>query len=342
MDTHGIRRDRGRVEMEVGGQWSSLCMYPNTAPVICRQLGFPYAAMLTNASTPASSLFGHRELLANEVAFYCLGYEAKLFDCEQEVWYGYCTTNYIITCSGSPYLRILYDKHLYPPLEGTNLTLECESLQSGQSNVTFRWYRYSRHFRKYLIFDKVTRQHQGLKVRCMADYVYDGLTYRVVSDILVMNVCCAPSIKSTNRPPPELLHIAGDEGHLSIEMTAYPTPHLKNMAYLGQVLNKSIKGKNIENLAHVDCNDSLVSRASVTCSITVFNISQIAKGFYKTVFSNRLGDLPFIFTVNRNTARSGERSRVLWIVGSSSFGGVVTAAAIFLVCHLKNDVAERK
>ncbi|XP_025102840.1 uncharacterized protein LOC112569299 [Pomacea canaliculata] len=341
---------KGRAEMQIGGgHWIELCTSDNNmAKVVCRQLGLSsHAAIFTNASVTEMSLYGERERLTPMSMFICLGNETSLFECQQAAdstagyYYRFCDMDYII-CDDSLYLRILFDDYSYPPLEGTNMSLECERAQSLQSNVDYWWYKDSREvylpsfFEKSLIFNKVTSQHQGLRVQCMARYNYNGLIYREASDTLVIQVCCAPTINSTDGPPPALSSI-GDEGHLSIEMTAHPTPHLINITYLGPVLNESIEGKNIGNSTLVDCVANLVSRASVTCSITIFNISQAAEGFYKAILGNSLGHLPFIFKVNRNVDRTGERSSFLLTVRGSSLGGAVTviAAAIFFICHWK-------
>ncbi|XP_025102846.1 uncharacterized protein LOC112569301 [Pomacea canaliculata] len=340
---------KGRAEMQIGGgNWIELCTSYDMAKVVCRQLGLSSnAAIFTNASVTEMSLYGERERLTVMSMFICLGNETSLFECQQAAdstagyYYRFCNMYYNIICNDSLYTRILFDYHSYPPLEGTNMSLECERAQSLQSNVDYWWYVYSREgtyrpMGKNLIFNKVISQHQGLRVQCVARYNYNGVVYREASDAFVIQVCCAPTINSTNEPPPALSSI-GDEGHLSIEMTAHPTPHLINITYLGPVLNESIEGKNVGNSTLVDCVANLVSRASVTCSITVFNISQAAEGFYKAIFSNSLGHLPFIFKVNRNVDRTGERSSFLLTVRGSSLGGAVTviAAAIFFICHWK-------
>lgn len=109
---------------------------------------------------------------------------------------------YSLSYCAALYLRILFDYHSYPPLEGTNMSLECEKAQSLQSNVDYWWYEDSREvyfpsfFEKNLIFDEVSKQHQGLRVQCMARYNYNGLIYREASDTLVIQVCCEYCLSS--------------------------------------------------------------------------------------------------------------------------------------------------
>lgn len=82
-------------------------------------------------------------------------------------------------------------------------------------------------------------------------------------------------------------------------MTAYPTPMVKNITYLGH--NDSLDGNPVEpNTIYWECSSSSFASSAVTCDIRVINITNINEGFYKIVFNNSVGEMPFIVFVNGN------------------------------------------
>ncbi|XP_025102240.1 uncharacterized protein LOC112568904 isoform X2 [Pomacea canaliculata] len=92
------------------------------------------------------------------------------------------------------------------------------------------------------------------------------------------------------------VNITSSTGELIVRMTAYPTPMVEKITFLG--LNKSSDGEPVkENTIYVQCSASSLAPAAVTCNITVINMAKSEEGFYRIVFSNNLGVLPFIFSV---------------------------------------------
>ncbi|XP_025102864.1 uncharacterized protein LOC112569311 isoform X2 [Pomacea canaliculata] len=338
-----VFRDRpeiNRLEIELETQWNSLCITRNAAKVVCRQLGLSqHAALYTNVSMHKEILSEHNNHSKLEIKFLCLGNETSLLDCDlygqkKDVVCGFPPS---INCNESlPYLRILYNETSFPPLDGSNITLECEITQSGESEVTYLWFEYSRrhvqrYHGKYLIFN-VTGDHHGLRVYCAANYWYNGLRYNIASDTMIMTVCCVPSISMNDQVPPSM-YIHDDKGYLKFEMTAYPIPQVTATMYLGPVLTDGVKGEDTSNTTRVICADVGLARASVSCNITVSNISQAADGFYKIVFDNKLGQLPFIFTIRRQERRGEIPSAfLLTFVGAFAVGIVIfTSVTVYCV-----------
>ncbi|XP_061599591.1 HHIP-like protein 1 [Cololabis saira] len=78
-DEHG-RRDRGRVEVHVNGEWGTVCddlWTIKNAEVVCRQLGFPYA--LKAARNAEFGEGREMRILLDDVQ--CEGTESSLLDC---------------------------------------------------------------------------------------------------------------------------------------------------------------------------------------------------------------------------------------------------------------------
>lgn len=82
-------------------------------------------------------------------------------------------------------------------------------------------------------------------------------------------------------------------------MTAYPTPMVKKITYHGH--NESLDGNPVEpNTICGECSSSSFASSAVTCDIRVINITNIKEGFYKIVFNNSVGEIPFTVFVNGN------------------------------------------
>ncbi|XP_025102851.1 uncharacterized protein LOC112569305 isoform X2 [Pomacea canaliculata] len=336
----GDRSDINRVEMELGTQWNSLCMTRNAAKVVCRQLGLSqHAALYRNVSMQKDILSEKNKHSELDIKFLCLGNETSLLECDR---YGpnkdvVCGLYNSVNCNESiPPLRILYNEASFPLLDGANLTLECEITQSGELEFTYLWFEYSRirlqsQYGKYLIFNNVTKDHHELRVYCGANYWYNGLHYLVASDVMIITVCCTPSTIMHNTEPTSV-YIRDDKGYLTIEMTAYPIPQVTATMYLGPVLTDGVKGEDTSNTTRVICADVGLARASVSCNITVFNISQAADGFYKIVFDNKLGQLPYIFTIRRQERRGEIPSAFLLTFVGAFVVGIVIFASVTVYC----------
>lgn len=82
-------------------------------------------------------------------------------------------------------------------------------------------------------------------------------------------------------------------------MTAYPTPGIKNITYLGA--NETADGRPVkENFVQVECSASPLASAAVSCKIRVVNLTPSHRGFYRVIFTNSFGELPFVFFVKGN------------------------------------------
>lgn len=80
----------------------------------------------------------------------------------------------------------------YPFTEGTNVSLKCQSAYRNQLISQYTWLETAggRPSREYLIFDNVTGEHNGGRVKCGADYYSSELKQTLYSETLVMQVYC--------------------------------------------------------------------------------------------------------------------------------------------------------
>ncbi|PVD27794.1 hypothetical protein C0Q70_12967 [Pomacea canaliculata] len=123
-------------------------------------------------------------------------------------------------------------------------------------------------------------------------------------------VYCAPrGTFDSGENPNAVVNVTSGKGELFVKMTAYPTPMAKTITYLGH--NKEISGGNLvtANTISVECTASLFAPAAFTCHIRVINITTSDEGFYRIVFSNDFGELPFTFSVKGKGGQQKLRSR---------------------------------
>lgn len=106
--------------------------------------------------------------------------------------------------------------------------------------------------------------------------------------------------RSSTEEQSSILNIAINEGLFSVQLTAYPTPTVKNTLYLGQYNDNSTEGTPAWNKFYVACEANSFLPASVICNITTINMANADEGFFKVIFSNELGELPLILLVRRD------------------------------------------
>lgn len=77
-------------------------------------------------------------------------------------------------------------------MEGTNVSLKCESVQRNQFITQYTWLETAggRPSNEYLIFDHVTKTHQGGRVSCGTSYNSSGIIQSAASETLLINVYC--------------------------------------------------------------------------------------------------------------------------------------------------------
>ncbi|XP_025102812.1 deleted in malignant brain tumors 1 protein-like [Pomacea canaliculata] len=554
--TRRTRQDIGRVEILFGAAWTTPCVgtfSSSLAKVLCRQMNFPSKA----ATAVEPSSFGPRTGRFLVAGIVCTGMESNILDCFQTF------TGFSDTCSSSELGVICSDSSsslfivvetsststAYPLMEGTNVTLKCVSSQRGLSHLNFSWPETAggRPSGEYLIFDNLTRSHNGGRVRCMASYGQPPRTQIATSDTLAMDVyyrpvirikwegnTCEPLESSPSRcvvsqyqqvilyceadsnPPPASVrwsgqaesvsgqlqissayktdhnglyfcivssesvssdgrlplsstysfevivkyrsHVlnfqinaeartavtvaenssvrmrceaegrpsphmtivsvsnnkqevasrprgavqspdqrgevtydltaapceaAGDyrcevdngvgqesrnirlyvecaprinngerepailtsdvnQGLFSFQLTAYPTPKVKNILYLGQYTNDSTEGTSVSDKIYVNCEMNSSFPASVICNITTINMTNADEGFYKVIFSNEFGELPVMFLVRSNEDR-GVNVKV--IIGAA-VGTVAVLVVVIIVtvciarhCRVKKSLS---
>ncbi|PVD27788.1 hypothetical protein C0Q70_12961 [Pomacea canaliculata] len=103
------------------------------------------------------------------------------------------------------------------------------------------------------------------------------------------------------------INTTSGKGELTVRMTAYPTPMVKKIIFLG---HGSSDGELVkENNIYVECSASSLAPAAVTCNVTVINIGNSDEGFYRIVFSNGFGDMPFTFFVKVSDQASQVKSK---------------------------------
>ncbi|PVD27850.1 hypothetical protein C0Q70_13026 [Pomacea canaliculata] len=194
----------GRVEILFGAAWTTPCVSTfssSLANVLCRQMNYPSKA----ATAVESSSFGPRTGRFLVAGIVCTGMESNILGCFQTV------TGFSDTCS-SPELGVICSDSksslfivvetkstslAYPLMEATNVTLKCVSSQRGLSHLNFSWPETAggRPSGEYLIFDNLTRSHNGGRVRCMASYGQPPRTQIATSDTLAMDVYYRPVVR---------------------------------------------------------------------------------------------------------------------------------------------------
>ncbi|XP_025102865.1 neurotrypsin-like [Pomacea canaliculata] len=202
--TRRTRQDMGRVEILFGAAWTTPCVSSfssSLAKVICRQMNYPSQA----ATAVEPSSFGPRTGRFLVAGIVCTGMESNILGCFQ-TFNGFsdtCSSSELgVICSdSSPSLFIVVETSstspAYPLMEGTNVTLKCVSSQRGLSHLNFSWPETAggRPSGEYLIFDNLTRSHNGGRVRCMASYGQPPRTQIATSDTLAMDVYYRPVVR---------------------------------------------------------------------------------------------------------------------------------------------------
>ncbi|XP_025100060.1 uncharacterized protein LOC112567579 [Pomacea canaliculata] len=113
----------------------------------------------------------------------------------------------------------------------------------------------------------------------------------------MLAVSCAPR-KSFSDGQPLTISVTNGRGELRVQMTAYPTPVMKVLTYLGP--NETSGGHPVkENIIIVECSSNFLAPATVTCSISLVNVTHNEQGFYRIAFSNSFGELTFTFFVTQ-------------------------------------------
>lgn len=121
--------------------------------------------------------------------------------------------------------------------------------------------------------------------------------FKFISAYFLFLLTGAPRNADFDGSPPTVVSI-NSKGHFSFKLTAYPTPVVQKLIYLGT--NENSDGHlTKENIISVECTGSWLAPATVFCTIRVVNITHEDEGFYRLVLSNRVGEMSFIFSVKR-------------------------------------------
>lgn len=121
--------------------------------------------------------------------------------------------------------------------------------------------------------------------------------FKFISAYFLFLLTGAPRNADFDGSPPTVVSI-NSKGHFSFKLTAYPTPVVQKLIYLGN--NENSDGHLAkENSISVECTGSWLAPATVICTIRVVNITHQDEGFYKVDLSNSEGEMSFIFSVKR-------------------------------------------
>lgn len=120
----------------------------------------------------------------------------------------------------------------------------------------------------------------------------------------------APRIRNTTELVP-VMDMRDNNGYLSLQIIAYPLPHVTSRTFLGPDLKDDIRGVPADNRLQVNCAAKNLAPSSVTCNITIVNMTNDDKGVYKIIFSNSLGDLPFRFEVRERGKKINKENQVV-------------------------------
>lgn len=88
------------------------------------------------------------------------------------------------------------DTETYPMTEGKNIVLKCWILYKYQPANEYTWTETAngQPSGADLIFDNLSRSHNGRRVKCTASFTVDGQNIRVSSEALVLQVYCKPTL----------------------------------------------------------------------------------------------------------------------------------------------------
>ncbi|XP_025102761.1 uncharacterized protein LOC112569243 isoform X2 [Pomacea canaliculata] len=140
----------------------------------------------------------------------------------------------------------------------------------------------------------------------------------------MLAVSCAPR-KSFSDGQPLTISVINGRGELRVQMTAYPTPVMKVLTYLGP--NETPDGRPVkENITVVECFSKFLAPAEVICSISLINVTHNEEGFYRIVFSNSLGELSFTFFVTQAVSEDVHQTKA-----DQNIAAVAVLAVLFSV-----------
>ncbi|XP_025102219.1 uncharacterized protein LOC112568897 isoform X1 [Pomacea canaliculata] len=140
----------------------------------------------------------------------------------------------------------------------------------------------------------------------------------------MLAVSCAPR-KSFSDGQPLTIGVTNGRGELRVQLTAYPTPVMKVLTYLGP--NETPDGHPLkENIIIVECFSKFLAPAEVICSISLVNVTHNEEGFYRIVFSNSLGELSFTFFVTQAASEDVHQTKA-----DQNIAAVAVLAVLFSV-----------
>ncbi|XP_025102710.1 deleted in malignant brain tumors 1 protein-like [Pomacea canaliculata] len=190
----------GRVEVKIGSkQFSTVCVNnEKTAAVICRQLNLTsnFAELIDGWVFEQDS----RPLL--QATFVCEGSESSLDECGRSNTAEDCYSDDVgVYCNTDKRLLIVSRDERYPFIEGANKALKCVTPRKYQRLTEYTWEDTAggRPNREFLVFDNLTKEYNGLQVRCYTNYRErkSDSTYSTFSDVHVLKVYYKPLITIT-------------------------------------------------------------------------------------------------------------------------------------------------
>lgn len=122
--------------------------------------------------------------------------------------------------------------------------------------------------------------------------------------------CVGAPRRNKSQEQVHLLDVEIPDASLTLEMTAYPTPYVADVMYLGEVLNNKNKGVMVENTLNVTCHANSSSPSLAICNVSIVNLTNITEGFYTIVFKNSIGELDIVIKIGRE----GEATHVSFFV----------------------------
>lgn len=103
----------------------------------------------------------------------------------------------IVYVAANPGLYILLETFgkddAYPPFEGSNVSFKCEGTKKIDSAAIYTWTETAggRPSGANLIFDSLTKENSGRRVKCEAHFYYNGSSHeKLSSEAIKLQVYC--------------------------------------------------------------------------------------------------------------------------------------------------------
>ncbi|PVD27853.1 hypothetical protein C0Q70_13029 [Pomacea canaliculata] len=301
--TRRTRQDMGRVEILFGAAWTTPCVSSfssSLAKVICRQMNYPsnlvllVTFVLSVILDKQQLLWSHHPLVRGQDVSLSLVFKPlAIHRCGDKLYQpclptdggNQCYTEMrLLTASLDPSRVLNFQvnagmRRVVTVPEHSPVYMRCEAEGRPSPHMT-------------IVRDTVDKREVASRPR-------GAVEFSDQRNVLTYNLTAAPCEASGDyrcevdngvlpgeaAPKNNLQSLILPSGLFSVQLTAYPTPTVKNTLYLGQYNDNSTEGTTAWNKFYVACEANSFLPASVICNITTINMTNADEGFYKKLGS---------------------------------------------------------